>query len=71
MMMIMMMMGLGLIVLLLLIGTVALAISRRPRVNQTRAAQTSQTPVEILNVRYARGEITREEYEQMRRDLKG
>lgn len=28
-----------------------------------------ETPLEILQNRYARGEITREEYEQMRRDL--
>ena len=29
----------------------------------------SRRPVEILRERYARGEITREQYEQMRRDL--
>lgn len=71
MMMMMGMMGFGLIVPLLLIGAVALAIGWRPRVNQTRPAQTSQTALEILKARYAGGEITREEYGQMRRDLEG
>lgn len=30
---------------------------------------STETPVDILNARYAGGEITREEYNQMRRDL--
>jgi putative membrane protein len=29
----------------------------------------SRRPLDILQERYARGEITREQYEQMRRDL--
>jgi uncharacterized membrane protein len=52
-------------------GVVALAIGSRPKINQTRPAQTSQTALEILKARYAGGEITREEYGQMRRDLGG
>ena len=67
----MMMMGFGLIVLLFLIGVVAYAIGWRPQFNQTWPAQTSQTPLEILKARYAGGEITREVYDQMRRDLEG
>ena len=67
----MMMMGFGLIVPLLLIGVVVLALGLRPQFNQTKPAQTSQTPAEILKARYAGGEITREEYDQMRRDLEG
>ncbi len=67
----MMMMGFGLIVLLLLIGVVAYADGWRPQFNQTWPAQTSRTPLEILKARYAGGEITREVYDQMRRDLEG
>lgn len=67
----MMMMVFGLIVPLLLIGAVAFALSWRPQLNQTRPAQTNQTPSEILKARYARGEITREDYEQIGRDLEG
>lgn len=32
---------------------------------------TRQSPLEILNERYAKGEIDREEYERMRRDMEG
>jgi len=66
-----MMMGFGLIVPLLLIGVVAYALGLLPQFNQTSTARTSQTPVEILKARYSRGEISREEYEQIRRDLEG
>jgi putative membrane protein len=67
-----MMMGLELLLLpLVLIGAIAYALGWRPQFNQTRPAQTGQTPAEILKARYAGGEITREEYEQMRRDLEG
>ncbi len=65
----MMMMGFGLIGPLLLIGAVAYALGWQPQFNQTRPAQNSQTPLEILKARYVRGEITREEYEQVRQDL--
>ena len=65
------MMGLGLIVPLLLIGLVAYALGWRPQFNQTGPAQTSETPLEILKARYARGEINREEYDQIHRDLEG
>ena len=63
-----MMMGLELLPLLL-IGVVAYAFGWRPQLNQTKPAQTSQTPLETLKTRYARGEITSEEYGQVRRDL--
>lgn len=65
------MMGFGLIVPLLLIGAIAYALGWRPQFNQMGPAQTGQTPLEILNTRYVRGEITREEYEQVRLDLEG
>ncbi len=65
-----MMLGLDLIVLGI-VGAIVYALGWRPQFNQIRPAQTSQTPVEILKARYARGEITREEYEQLRRDLAG
>lgn len=64
-----MMMGFGVIVPLLLIGAVAYALGLRPQSNQTRPSQTSQTLAELLNARYAIGEISRDEYEQIRRDL--
>ena len=57
--------------LLLIVAAIAYALGWRPQFNQTKPAQTSQTPFEILKARYAGGEITREEYEQLRRDLEG
>lgn len=64
-----MMMVFWLIVPLCLIGAVAYALGWQPQFNQTRPGPTSQTPLEILKARYVRGEITREEYEQVRHDL--
>lgn len=52
--------------LLLIVGVIAYALGWRPQFNQTRPAQTSQTALEILKARYARGEISREEYVQAR-----
>lgn len=34
------------------------------------SAPREDTPLDILKKRYARGEITREQYEQMKEDLK-
>jgi putative membrane protein len=68
-MMMMMMMGFGLIVVLLLIGVVAAAVGWRPQSNQMGSDQTTRTPLEIVKARYARGEISREEYDQVRMDL--
>jgi putative membrane protein len=65
------MMGFGLIIPLLVIGGIAYALGWRPQSSQTGSAKTKQTPLELLKERYARGEISREEYDQMRRDLEG
>jgi putative membrane protein len=65
------MMGFGLIIPLLVIGGIAYALGWRPQFNETRPGQTRQTPLELLKARYARGEINREEYEQVRRELEG
>jgi putative membrane protein len=66
-----MMMGFGLIFILLVIGVVAYVMRWRPQqyINQLPIQSSQQTPMEILNTRYARGEISREEYQQLRSDL--
>ncbi len=64
-------MGIDLIFILGIAGAIAYAQGWRPPFNLPRPPQTSQSPLETLKVRYARGEITREEYDQVRRDLEG
>lgn len=77
------MMGLGLIVMIIFwVAIVALAVwllsSLFPRVTSTSPSQPAawrddhmESPVEILKQRYARGELSKAEYEAMRRDLEG
>ena len=55
--------------LILIAGVIAYALGWRPQFDLSRPVQTSQTPVDILKARYAHGEITREEYEKVQRDL--
>lgn len=52
---------------LILVIVVALAIYFI--VQAKRGGSARETPLEILNKRYAKGEITKEEYDRLRRDL--
>ncbi len=69
--------GLGsLLLLLLLIGlvvwlAVSLARNRRGEVPALPARPSQDSALETLRVRYAKGEISKEQYEEMRRDLGG
>ena len=38
--------------------------------NKSLLGGTNETPLDILNKRYARGELTKEQYEQMKDSLK-
>ena len=57
------------------IGVIALSIwliaSLFPKPKQVNNAAGKPTALEILQRRYARGEVTPEEYAEMRRDLEG
>lgn len=61
------MIGFELILVLLIVGGIAYALGWRPQFNQRRSDPTSQTPLEHLKARYARGD--REQYELMKQDL--
>ena len=65
--------GLGLIGmvfnLLILVGIVLLVVWAVKRFPSRNPSTDVQTPREILQARYARGEITREQYQQMLTDV--
>ncbi|MFZ3018731.1 MAG: SHOCT domain-containing protein [Gallionella sp.] len=66
-------MGFGFVFMLLFWGLVILGIAALIRWLMTQSSQDKRprdkTPLEIVQERYARGEIDREEYERMKRDL--
>ena len=37
--------------------------------SQTKSEQDSETPMKILKKRYAKGEITKEQFEEMKKDI--
>ena len=66
--------GLGLIIIVILVIVVFWAIGggragRGPNSVSSGQRDRLETPLEILKRRYASGEITKEEYDQMKRDL--
>ena len=56
-------------IVLLVLWLVRRAGSGNPGFSQTNPAQSQPTPREILQIRYARGEISREEFQQMLSDI--
>jgi putative membrane protein len=66
----MMFMGLFWLVPLILLGlVVAYAAGWRPGNAQQPSRPQEPSPLDVLKARYARGELSREEYQEMRRDL--
>ncbi len=64
-------MGLGILVWLALLGGIAALVVWAVRQYSPRTgAGPGEDALEILRRRYAQGEITREQFEQMKRDLK-
>jgi putative membrane protein len=55
--------------LAIIIGIVILVIWAVQRFTSGNISPSGQTPREILQARYARGEITRDQYQQMLQDL--
>jgi putative membrane protein len=59
----------GLVFLILLI--IAVVYLARIAQTQTRPGPSGPTPMDILKTRYAKGEITKEEFDRMKHDLGG
>ncbi len=66
----------GWILVLVLVAVIIYAVAGRGRLTTSgryrpyaRDEQVSEPPLEILKKRYAKGEISREEFEQMKRDI--
>ena len=66
-----MFMGFGLIFTLIAVAALAYALGWRPQAQNNRPVQTgsSKLPLDIVKERYAGGEISKEEYEQIRHEL--
>lgn len=69
------MMGFGVLVPLLLVAAVAYALGWRPQnsgtlANDETARNTAPSALDIAKERYARGEITKAEYEEIRDELR-
>ncbi|OIQ98109.1 hypothetical protein GALL_198730 [mine drainage metagenome] len=66
-------MGVGFVFMLLFWGFIILGITALVRWLMTQSSpgrnSRDKTPLEIVQERYARGEIDRDEYEQKKRDL--
>lgn len=64
--------GFGILFWVVILGVVVLAIRwavwRRPD-DTAEGTTRHETPLEVLQKRYARGDLSKEEYEQKRRDL--
>ena len=63
------MMFFGLLFPILLIAALAYAFGWRPGNTTLGSFGNRQTPLDVLKERYARGEINRDVYEEMKRDL--
>jgi putative membrane protein len=68
--------GMGLMILVglifwgCIIGLIIWGITRLTK-HEAPAGAIKQTPLDIARERYARGEITREQFEQIKKDLNG
>ena len=62
--------GLFWILLLAGVGYLLYLLTTRWQTTNPTSAVHADDPLAVLKIRYARGEITREQYEEMRRDLR-
>jgi len=61
----------GIFMWILLLAVIGLIVYLIARGVQIKGSSNDETPLQILKKRYARGEISKEEYERIKRDLEG
>jgi len=61
--------ALMLLVLIVLVGLVVYLLLERRRSDNRGTESTPETPMEILKKRYAKGEITKEEFDRMKDEI--
>jgi len=59
------------ILFLLIIGVVIYFIIQTETPKKSEGISKEVAPLELLKIRYAKGEIIKEEYDRIRKDLKG
>jgi len=65
-------MGLGMLIMIVFwVGLIALVTWIILKLVRSGQQPSSQTPLEIAKTRYAKGEITKEQFEQIKKDLGG
>lgn len=57
------------LILLILAGVIVYFIFERSRRSRTPGGATGESPVDILKRRYASGEITREEFDRLKKEI--
>ena len=67
--MMMILSGLFWILLLTGVGYILYGLTKHWQTANPTSAATADEPLAVLKIRYARGEITREQYEEIRNDL--
>lgn len=65
------MMGFGALLLVGIVAALAYAFGWTKPGSQPFRREADRSPLDILKERYARGEISKEEYDEMRRDIVG
>jgi putative membrane protein len=66
------MMGLGfggILIWIVIIAAIGIAVYFIVKSRRSNGTSSGETPLDTVKKRYARGEISREEYDQIRRDL--
>ncbi len=60
----------GIFMILLWVGLIALLVWGVMKISKSGGTESKKEPLDIVKERYAKGEISKEEFEQIKKDLK-